>query len=229
VDTPTEPRQRWRLTFARGVAGPAAPGSGRAYVGEWEAALRASGLPIATLDADRPRLTLGAPLPTGSSGRAELLDIWLTERLAAWQVRAALAGCLPQGHEIVSVEDVWLAAPPLAGRVAAADYVVTLAYEVDAVALAGFVAGILAAKHLPRERAKGGGVKAYDLRALLIELEVVAGGDAITLRMRTRIHPELGSGRPDEVVAALADAMGRPIEASQTVRERVLLIEDLGG
>jgi len=47
------------------------------------------------------------------------------------------------------------------------------------------------------------------------------------VRTRTRFHPELGTGRPEEVLAALADAAGRPLEAATIVRERLLLIDDL--
>ena len=48
----------------------------------------------------------------------------------------------------------------------------------------------------------------------------------VIVRLRTRIHPELGSGRPDEVVAALADELGSPLEAAETVRERLLLTDE---
>jgi radical SAM-linked protein len=224
-----EPRQRWRLTFSRDVAGPAVPGSGREYTIEWETALRMSDLPLATIDGDRPRLMLGAPLPTGASGLAELIDIWLTERLPAWRVREALGGSLPAGHAVSGLEDVWLGSPPLAGRVAAADYRVELDSRVDATDLARSAQDLIAAEHLPRERSKGGGVKSYDLRPLLVHLEVERDGGAAVLRCRTRIHPELGSGRPEEIVAALGDALGAPLEAARTVRERLLLAEDLGG
>ena len=50
---------------------------------------------------------------------------------------------------------------------------------------------------------------------------------AMTLRMRTRIHPELGTGRPDEVVAALADEAGTHLAIERAVRERLLLADEL--
>jgi hypothetical protein len=37
----------------------------------------------------------------------------------------------------------------------------------------------------------------------------------------------LGTGRPEEVIGALADRIGGPLEAHSTTRERLLLIEDL--
>jgi hypothetical protein len=48
------------------------------------------------------------------------------------------------------------------------------------------------------------------------------------VRARTRFHPSLGTGRPEEVLAALADALGRPLTASAIVRERLLLADELG-
>ena len=222
-----EPRQRWRLTFARTASNESAPGSGRDYVAAWERAFEGSRLPIVTTDAGRPKLMLAVPLPTGASGRAELLDFWLTERTAAWRVRECLAGNVPHGHEVSALEDVWLGSPALSGRVAAADYAVTVRCGASHEALADAASTLLAASALPRERAKGGGTKTYDLRPLLIDLSVDDDADAVTLRIRTRIHPELGSGRPDEVVAALSERVGDAIEVLEIVRVRLILADEL--
>jgi hypothetical protein len=75
-------------------------------------------------------------------------------------------------------------------------------------------------------------MKTYDLRPLLVSIETDSdegrGGDEeLMVRMRTRIHPELGSGRPEEVIAALAVALGSPLQPVATVRERLVLLEDL--
>ena len=229
----SEVRQRWRLTFARAVAADAETIPGREYIELWEAAIAASGLPVATTEAGRFRFTLGAPLPARTAGQAELADLWLTERVAAWRVREGLESELPPGHELVWVEDVWLGAPALVGRVAAADYCVTLGGGIDRSAIDTAAKGVLASDQLIRERAKGGGVKTYDLRPLIVSIETESndgGGDeGLLVRMRTRIHPELGSGRPEEVIAALAVALGSPLEPVATVRERLVLLEDLDG
>jgi hypothetical protein len=130
----------------------------------------------------------------------------------------------------VDLQDVWLAGPPLAGRVAAADYWVALTAAeppVSADGLADACAQLLAATTIPRERAKGGGTVTYDLRPLLADVRVVEAGPPVVLRTRTRFHPELGTGRPEEVVAALADVAGAPLEAASIVRERLLLADDL--
>ena len=44
---------------------------------------------------------------------------------------------------------------------------------------------------------------------------------------RTRFHPELGTGRPEEVVGALADLIGEPLQMASMVRLRVILADDL--
>jgi hypothetical protein len=236
---PAEPRQRWRLTFGRAAAADGEAPAGRDYTALWEKALVASALPLAMTDAGRCRFALGAPLPARTAGRAELADLWLTERVATWRVREGLGRVLPPGHELVDLESIWLGAPALAGRVAAADYVVSLGGAIDRTAIVAAAERLMAADRLVRERAKGGGVKSYDLRALLISIEIgdafgepgKAGGagcdEGTTVRLRSRIHPELGSGRPDEVIAALADELGEPLEPVATIRERLVLGDEI--
>jgi Uncharacterized protein conserved in bacteria (DUF2344) len=234
---PIEARQRWRITFRRDLR-PGEQGQvGRDYFAVWEDALARCALPVAETAAGRPRFSVAAPLPASSSGEAELAELWLTDRLPAWRLREALTPLLPAGHRISDLEDVWMGAPALAGRVAAADYRVALAGEPDVRALAAACLRLLEAMSLPRARAKGGAMKSYDLRRLLISIRIGGGEKAdsadgrgnepVVVRLRTRIHPELGSGRPEEVLAALADDLGIPLQAAETVRERLVLVDEL--
>lgn len=220
-----EPRQRWRIAFAR--AEPASADTiGRAYQTTWEEALAATDLPLVQTDRGRPRLALAAPLPIGISAKRELLDVWLAAVFEAWRVREALESHLPPGHSIVGLENVWLGAPPLPGRVIGAEYLVALEGGVDPAALRAAAARIGAAGSLPRERAKGGGVKRYDLRPLLGDVAVESAEPDLAVRFRTLTDPELGSGRPDEVVAALGDEVGAPLGVRAVVRERIVLADD---
>ena len=223
-----EPRQRWRLTFAREAGTAEPPVIGRAYALLWEAALVASGLPVVIAESGRPRFALAAQLPAGAAGRAELADTWLTERLPAWRVREALEPVMLPDHELVRCEDTWLGAPALPGRVAAADYLAELREPLDRVAAADAADILLAAASLPRTRMKGGTVKSYDLRPLLLGIDVLASSSGGRVRVRTRLHPELGAGRPDEVIAALAEEIGTTLTPASTARERLLLLDDLG-
>jgi hypothetical protein len=84
----------------------------------------------------------------------------------------------------------------------------------------------MAAPAIPRDRMKGGASVRYDLRPLLADVALVAAGPPVVVRARTRFHPELGTGRPDEVVAALADAAGEPLDAASIVRERLILADE---
>ncbi|HEX2754437.1 MAG TPA: DUF2344 domain-containing protein, partial [Candidatus Limnocylindrales bacterium] len=125
---PAEPRQRWRLTFARDAV--AADQVGRAVLDAWQESLAASGLRLAGLEAGgagRARIAFAAPLPAAARGEAELADLWLLERRPLWSVREALADRLPAAHRWIGAEDVWLGAPALAGQVVAADWRVELA------------------------------------------------------------------------------------------------------
>jgi radical SAM-linked protein len=239
VDTPSdgadrrppvpEPRQRWRLTYARAARDDVTAAVGREYSAMWEAALAASGLPVVTNESSRPRMALAAPLPAGMGADAERADIWLTERLPAWRVRECLVPHLPDGHTLVWLEDVWLGAPALPGRVAAADFRAGLGEPVDVAAVAVAARRLLESDQLPRERAKAGGVRTYDLRPLLVSLAVDSVDARPVLRIRTRIHPELGSGRPEEVIAALCEELGSAIEVQSIARERVVLTDELDG
>jgi radical SAM-linked protein len=223
---PAAPRQRWRLVLARAADAPAQ--TQRELAEGWEAAIVSAGLPLARTEGPsaRPRISFGAPLPVGMAADGELLDLVLTERWPAWRVREALAAVLPGGWRLVDLQDVWLAGPPLAGRVAAADYRIELA-RVGGTGLTQACADLLAAARIPRERAKGDSVVAYDLRPLLIDVRVAEPGPPTVLMARTRFHPELGTGRPEEVVAALGSRLGRPLEVAVVVRARLLLVDEL--
>ena len=156
----------------------------------------------------------------------ELIDVVLVERWPVWRVREALAEVLPAGWRLVDLFDVWLAGPPLAGQVVAADYRIELETWPESTDLERAVAEMLAADVLPRERRKGDRTVAYDLRPLLIDLAATPGPPP-TITARTRFHPELGTGRPEEVLAALADRAGTALTARSIVRERVVLAEDM--
>jgi radical SAM-linked protein len=221
-----EPRQRWRLVVARSADAPQA--GQRDVVDKWTEALEAAGLPLVGADGSRsrPRVSFGAPLPLGMVAERELIDIVLVDRWPIWRVRDALVPHLPNGWHLVDLFDVWLAGPPLAGQVAAADYRIELEGSPDPAIIGRAIADMLAVDRLPRERRKGDRTIQYDLRPLLIDLSVEPGAPPV-ITARTRFHPELGTGRPEEVLAALADRSGADLPARSIVRERLVLAADL--
>ncbi len=222
-----EVRQRWRAVIARGDD--AVPAVHRAVVEQIEDGLLRSGLPL-VVDArrgGRPRLAFAAPMPLGMVTDREPIDLWLVERRTTEVVSSALRAALPQGYRLTDLHDVWLGAPALAACVRGAEYLVIL--DPSGGSKAEFEAAIdalLSAASLPRDRVKGGGVVSYDLRPLVDDIALTTTEGAVTLGISVRFDQNRGSGRPEEVVAALSEAIGRPITIASTRRERVLLAED---
>jgi radical SAM-linked protein len=217
-----EPVQRWRVVLAREALGDPAQREQQAAL---EAAFVASGLPLAGLDLarPRPRFALAAPLAAGIPGEAELLDLFLVERLPAWRVRESLEGALPAGWRLVETYDVWLGEAALPGRVVASVYRARIAAGPEAAALRDAATALLDASSLVRERRKGDGTVRYDLRPFIAGLGVAASSGEVVLRMTLRHDPEKGVGRPDEVLAALGEASGVALEPVELVRERLEL------
>ena len=221
---PAPARQRWRLVLARAADAPGL--GGRELSDAFERALEATGLPLVRpAGRARGRVAFGAPLPMGIAAERELADILLTELLPGSTVRERVGGCLPDGWRLVDLFDVWLGAPPLAGQVVAADYRIAIG-PTDVAELTAACEALCAAVTLPRQRPKGGSLVAYDLRPLLVDVLVTDPGPPPLLHARTRFDPALGTGRPEEVVAALAERVGDPLEVVSVVRERLILADE---
>jgi hypothetical protein len=222
--TASAPRQRWRLVLARAASPDAA--SGRELAEAWDGAVEAAGLPLHRgAGRPKPRVQFGAPVPGAIGLEHELADVVLAELVPRWRMREALEPAVLDGWRLIDLYDVWPGEPPLAGQIAAADYRI----EIDGVGatdLAAAAARLLAVRSLPRDRLRGTETVRYDLRPLLADMTVADGPPAV-VRARTRFDPALGTGRPEEVVAALGDAMGHPLEIRSIVRERLLTHGDL--
>ena len=224
-----ESRQRWRLVVGRAADAPSQ--TQRDLAEAWEAAIEGAVIPLARAgDArSRPRISFGAPLPVGMAADGELIDLVLTARWPAWRVREALTPVLPDGWRLVDLHDVWLAGPALAGRVAAGEYRIVLggAERVDTQRMVDACMALLLSRRVPRTRRKGDSTVSYDLRPLLIDARMEDAGPPPVIVIQTRFHPELGTGRPEEVVGAIADLIGEPLEVGTMVRLRVILADDL--
>lgn len=218
-----EPRQRWRLVFARPAP---SERSHREIAEAWTAALAATALPLPRPSGrPRPPLSFAAPLPNGVVAHHELADLWLSERLRLADVRAAVLEALPAELELRDLFDVWLGAPALAASLVAAEYCVELPGlpEDGTDRLRDAARRLLASPALERERARGSGTVRYDLRPLVADISVQ--GDPPSLRIRTTFHPERGAGRPEEVLAALAELEpdSAPPNVGLITRERLVL------
>jgi radical SAM-linked protein len=197
------PQQRVRLTFAKGEA--------LTYISHldlartWERVFRRAGLPVAHSQGfnPRPRFQIAAALPVGVTGRAEVLDVWLTESLDPEEVLERLRASSPRGLDLLSAIEVDLREPSLQSQMRAADYqaVVRSTETVDSIATR--VQALLELPAVPRQRRHKGRWQTYDLRPLIHSVTVGQGldGEQI-LAMRLQASPQ-GAGRPDEVLDAL--------------------------
>ncbi|HET9615452.1 MAG TPA: DUF2344 domain-containing protein [Candidatus Limnocylindrales bacterium] len=227
------------MTYART---PVAPDRvGRTAMEEWFGALTASHLPIAFADADatRPRIAFAAPLAAAAAGERELVDLYLVERLPIWRIRSALEPLLPAGHRWLSAEDVWPGEPPLPGQVVFADWRVIVTWSSDSGLTPGDLgraaARVLAAPAIPLTRSKGGVEKEVDLRPFLDRIELVEPEtperrprDTVAIDLRLAVDPERGAGRPDEVVAAIAEAAGTAFQILELTRRGLVLAAETG-
>lgn len=227
-------RQRWRITFRRLAAGTEQPH--QAISAAWTEALAASDLPFPD---GRPRLAFAMPLPSGAGVERDVVDVELAERLPVAAVRAVLGRTIPTGLELVDLHDVWPGEAAPAAQARRAEYAVTIG-DAQPTALRAAVTRLLAADRLPRRRARGGRSTDYDLRPLLVELSVEEDGPPARLRIVVALDPERGAGRPEEVVAALQEAMTEGTAAAApeehpalvivaTVRRRIVLDADQPG
>ena len=222
------PRQRWRLYVAQPTRNDAERRVEEGALG-WAGILAGSGLPLAGEGGPRLRVAQAAPLPPGIAGEREVVDVYLAGRRTVSEVRAAVTAALPSGWRLAELHDVWVGAPAAPAAVVAADYRVLVA-GAPRWALEGAVMALLAATALPRERRREKKTTVFDLRPLLLDLQVrSSGGDGVTLAMRLR-HAPGAVGRPEEVVAALGEppvpSPDAPLLLRSVVRERLIMADD---
>jgi radical SAM-linked protein len=206
--------QRLRVTFARG--------EDLKYITHldlmrsWERALRRAALPVAYSEGFSPhaQLALAAPLPVGTTGDAELMDVFLAERIAPKTFIEEASKQLSAALTISSVEEVGMALPALQADVRFAEYEVDLAPEASAEGARAAAESFLAAETMPWEHKRDEEVRSYDIRAQVERIDVApAAGGSFRLLMRLK-NDNTGSGRPEQVVAALG--LGAPARIHRT-------------
>ena len=197
------PQKRLRITFSKGEA--------LKYISHldlartWERVFRRAGLPIAYSQGfnPRPRFQVAAALPVGVSGRAELLDVWLTEPMAPLEALSRLRIALPSGLGVVGVVDVDLRSPSLQSQMRAAVYRAMVRSPEPSEAIRQRVSALLEVPTLPRRRQHKGRQQSYDLRPFIQSIEVEPGEEGEhVLMMCLQASPD-GAGRPDEVLDVL--------------------------
>ena len=168
----------------------------------WHRALNRAGIALAYSEGfnPHPRMSLAA---LGVTSEAELMDIILTKPASPHFFTAALSQQLPPGIEILQVYSVALIMPSLQSQVRYAEYRVDLENEKGRKDVESAITSLLSLKELPWQHQRDTGPRRYDLRALVDDLWLIDWRDEYcVIGMRLRCDSG-GSGRPEQVAAAL--------------------------
>ena len=219
---PDLPRQRLRLTYAKGEAVKFISHHDEFRL--WERALRRADLPLLYKQGfnPQPHIQFASPLGVGMTGAREWVDIVLSPPLPLEEVSTRLGASLPAAVTLVTLEEVDLKAPALQGLLIGADYSIVLyatPEELAPEALQARVTDFLAEAEIWRERERKGERYTYNLRPLVYLLRYDGyDPDAEAHRLFLRVQQRAGAtGRPDEVV----DALGLDDQARTLCRERL--------
>lgn len=243
--------QRWRLTFARGRE--ARELSHRDVSAAWNEIVQAAadaaaagaalGAAVTASEGDspeprdtgKPRVAFAAPLPSGMTSQGELVDLILPiGRLTRRALLEVVQRRLPPAHRVLHASDVWVGEPSLPSLAVEATYAVDVEAapsgrleDPGAAALDAALERFLGERFVARPTRAAGRAPA-NLRALVVSLErepAAPGPHAVhRLRMQLRLDPDLGSGRPEDVVEALA-AFGPPLAIRAAERVGFVLRE----
>jgi len=167
----------------------------------WGRLLRRAGLPGLYSKGFNPRqrIQLSTALPLGCISEYELADIWLTEEIPSNEILERLQRSAPPGTRILIVERAALNEPSLPSQIDAVSYLVQVEANQTEEDLSSAIHDLLLTEVLERER-RG---KTYDLRPLILELEMSRGRmESPSIRMKLAAK-EGATGRPEEVLLAL--------------------------
>ena len=212
--------QRLRFRYSLGRA--ACHLGQRDLVAGWEQACKAAGLSLAYSEGRRPapQISIAAPLPQGVTSDCELLDVVLALRVSTQDALVRIRPELPDGIDASSVDEVGVNAPSLQSQVRWAEYDVTVG-TIDLAIVRGSIYRVLDAKSLPTEHRREKKVRVYDLRPLIMALELTPGNDVeAAIRMRLRAEPDR-TARADQVIAELGLPDPHRIHRTRLVLEEV--------
>ena len=212
--------QRLRIRYSLGVE--ATNLGQRELATTWEQACRTAALPLAYSEGKRvsPLLSIAAPLPHDVTSDCELLDLVLSERTDPSNALIRITQCLPPGIRPSAVDEVGVGAPSLQSQVRWAEYEVR-SQHIDAQLVRESISRTLEATVLPAEYQREKKVRTYDLRPLIISLELTAPAESeAVIIMRLRAEPER-TARADHVASVLRVPDERRIRRTRLVLEEV--------
>jgi radical SAM-linked protein len=174
----------------------------------WQRVLHRAGIPLAYSEgfSPHPRISLAAPLQVGVTSQTELMDLFCTRWVSPHFFTNAVNQQLPPGIKILQVYAVAPTMPSLQSQVSYSEYEVQIETEKDKPDIESALTSLLSVKQLPWHHERDTGTRSYDLRTLIDKLWLTdwhKGSCTIGMRLRC---DNSGSGRPEQVAAALGFA-----------------------
>ena len=206
----------YRITFA--VRGRARFLSHLETVDTLLSSFRRAGYGIALSQGMKPRpvIALALPRAVGVESEAELADVELVASAECDEIASKLAGQLPEGLSLISIEPAQ--GKPAASRVRAVEYLVDVAGDIDwDDALNRYAA---ADEAVVTRSAPNKAAKRVDVRSFCSQIERVPSGLAARIELT-----EAGTARPEEVATAVAATIGATPTITRIVRTQIVLRE----
>lgn len=194
---------RYRLTFEKGK--PIKYLAHLDIVLGWTRVFRRANVPLAYTAGFNPqaRIQVAASLPVGTTGSAELMDIYLSQSVAPADLFNRISATLPPGYGLVAVDPVELKSPILQAALRRAEYAVTVETALPTAELQARIETLLSAETAIQTRVRRQKEEAVDLRPLLHSLSIGGQKDGeVTLLMDLRTG-QAGNLRPETVLQAL--------------------------
>jgi radical SAM-linked protein len=195
-----------RLRFRYALTAEALAFGHREIVTAWEQAAKAAGIAVSHSEGKRPapQISLAAPLPQGVTSDCEYVDVFLESRADPARALKSIAAALPPGLQPVDVREIGIGAPSVQTVLRWAEY------EVDVPAgdrseddVRRAIECLLSATTVPAEYRREAKVRAYDLRPLVLDIQLLGRVDkCYRLSMRLRAEQD-NTARADQVVLAL--------------------------
>ncbi len=198
--------QRLQIRFA--AEGPLKYVSHLDLMRVWERVCKRADLPLATSRgfSPRPKIALAAPLAVGATSEAEILDLLLTSRVDLQSTMRDLSAELTPGLQIIDIREGALKQASLQSMLRAACYEVEVPDRRSPEAWRRAIDDLLARDEIPWSHRRGKDTKSYDLRPLILAIELL-GVQEGTARLDMRLrNDERGAGRPEQVTLALGAA-----------------------
>jgi radical SAM-linked protein len=185
----------------------------------WVRAFRRAGIELAYSEGfnPHPRISLAAPLATGVTGDAELMDVYISDAVSPHNFTDAVNRQMPTGMQILNTCQVDAGLPALQAQLTAAEYAVEVAAGEGVDCIGQALTAMLASKQFPWQHERDTGIKSYDLRPLIEDLWLESYNNNIAVIGMRLVCDNRGSGRPEQVVKALGLGYPRSVHRTRLI------------